>query len=414
MLIAILDPCFTNAQENGQDGFAVKFGGFIKNDFFYDSRQTVAAREGHFMLWPAAPLYDLENRDTNEASSFNFLSIQTRLNAAISIPDAFGAKTSGMVEGAFFGHSNPDINGFRLRHAWVKFNWDNTELLFGQFWNPLFVTSNFPDVVSFNTGCPFQPFSRNPQVRLTQSLGDFRVIASALSQRDFANVGPWGASSSYLRNSTIPDLHAQVHYVHGGAGILTQFITGGGISYKKIVPELLTQQGYITDAGVTGITWMAFARAAFQPVTVKAQFIAGQNVTDLLMIGGYGISRIINPERGLVEYVPLQTTSYWIDMHTNGQTLQFGIFGAISENRGATDNLAEGTTVTGFGTNIKSTYRVSPRIIFNSGRARFALEGEYSAANFGTIDLVRNSKGIPVDVDQVANFRVLLGVYLFL
>jgi hypothetical protein len=33
---------------------------------------------------------------------------------------------------------------FRLRHAFIKFNWNTTELLIGQYWHPLFVTTCYP------------------------------------------------------------------------------------------------------------------------------------------------------------------------------------------------------------------------------------------------------------------------------
>lgn len=403
-----------NAQEKDKDDFDIKFGGFIKNDFFFDSRQTVAAREGHFLLWPAKPSYDLDSIDVNDAASFNFLSIQTRLNASISAPKTFGAKTSGFIEGAFFGHTNDDINGFRLRHAFVKFEWNNSEVLFGQFWNPLFVNSSFPDVVSFNTGCPFQAFSRNPQIRLTQKFGNIKLVAAALSQRDFANTGPKGASSEYLRNSVVPDLHLQAHYTMADPDAGWQVDFGGGAAYKRIVPELITANKYKTEASISGISYMGFATAKLNPVTIKAQYLLGQNVTDLLLIGGYGISRIVDEEKGLVEYAPLQTQNAWLEIHTNGKEVQFGLFMGLSENLGATENLAEETNPTGFGTDIKTLYRISPRVIFNSGRARFALECEYTAANFGSINLVENSRGIPVNTNEVANLRLLLAVYLFL
>ena len=413
-LITFTTSFLLNSQENDNSDFGIKFGGFIKSDFFYDSRQTVAAREGHFLLWPAKPSWDMENKDINDASSFNFLSIQTRLNATISVPDAFGVKTSGHVEGAFFGHSNNDINGFRLRHAFVKFEWENSELLFGQFWNPLFVTSSFPDVVSFNTGCPFQPFSRNPQIRLTQTMGNIKIIAAALSQRDFANIGPDGASSLYLRNSVMPDMHLQAHYTISNPDAGSQFILGGGTAYKKIVPQLISDSLYKTDAGVAGITYMGFARAKFRPVTVKAQYLLGQNASDLLMIGGYGIREITDPAKGTVQYAPTLTSAYWLDLHSNGQAFQFGLFLGLSENLGATKNLVEGTSITGLGTNIKSLYRIAPRIVFNSGKARIALESEYTGANFGLTDISENRKGIPVNAEEVTNLRILLGVYLFL
>lgn len=414
LLILSATSFLVGAQEKENNDLTIKLGGFIKNDFFYDTRQTVAAREGHFLLWPAKPSLDMDNKDINDASSFNFLSIQTRLNLTIAAPVAFGVKTSGHVEGAFFGHSNADINGFRLRHAFVKFEWEHSEVLFGQTWNPLFVTSSFPDVVSFNTGCPFQAFSRNPQIRFTKTAGSFKFIVAALSQRDFANVGPQGTSSSYLRNAAMPDMHVQAHYTISKPEAGTQFIFGGGAAYKKIVPELVTAQNHKTNAAVKGITYMGFARAVLQPVTVKAQYLMGQNVNDLLMIGGYGISQVTDQEKGLVEYVPLRTNSFWLDVHTNGQAFQFGVFFGMSENLGATKNLVAGSSTVGLGTDIQSLYRVSPRLIFNSGKARFAFECEYTGANFGSVNTTENRKGIPVNAQAVSNLRLLLGVYLFI
>ncbi len=58
--------------------------------------------------------------------------------SSITGPDAFGAKTSGVIEADFFAQLNPNINLLRLRHAYVKFNWEHLEFLAGQTWNPLF------------------------------------------------------------------------------------------------------------------------------------------------------------------------------------------------------------------------------------------------------------------------------------
>ncbi len=414
LLTVLVAPCFLMADEEEGNGFGITYGGFIKSDFFYDTRQTESIREGHFMLWPKKPQYDEDNKDIHDASSFNFLSIQTRLNFTVTAPDFFGFSTSGHVEGAFFGNVESDINGFRLRHAFVRFERNQSEVLFGQFWNPLLLPFSFPHVVSFNTGCPFQPFSRNPQIRVTQKAGDFRIIAAALSQRDFSSVGPAGRSSTYLRNATMPDMHLQLHYHFNREESMPQFLFGGGIAYKEIVPEIVTMNNYKTDATVAGFSYMGFAKATFQPLTIKVQYLMGQNLTDLLQIGGYGVSKIVDETKGFVEYAPIRTQSYWIDMHTNGQTLQFGLFLAGSENMGATNNLVEEPALTGFGTDIASLYRISPRLIINSGKARFALECEYTAAAFGAVNISENSKGIPLNTETTNNLRLLLGVYLFL
>ncbi len=407
-------PLLVGAQNSNEGGFAVRFGGFIKNDFFYDTRQVIAAREGHFLLWPARPSLDHEGRDINDVPSLNFLSIQTRLNAAFTAPEVHGIKITGTVEGAFFGHSNSDINGFRLRHAFVRLQRDASDFIFGQFWNPLFFTSAFPDVISFNTGVPFQPFSRNPQIRYTYTPGAISLVVAALSQRDFANVGPAGSSSAYLRNAALPDLHLQVHYTLSQPENDASLSTGAAIAWKKIVPELVTPQGYQTDAGVTGLTFSGYARLNLPSLTIKTQYMLGQNANDLLMIGGYGISHVVDQAKGFMEYAPMKTRQIWLEAHTNGEVFQSGIFIGMSENLGAVTDLLPGTSVTGLGTDIKTLFRVSPRILYNLGRTRFALEGEYTRSVFGEVDIYQNSKGIPVDLHDVANLRILFAVYFFI
>ena len=163
--------------------FGITFKGFVKTDFMFDSRQTVNSREGHFAILPAAENF-VGGKDLNDQSNVNFLSIQSRLTGVISGPDFFGMKTSGMLEGAFFGNSDASTGEFRLRHAFVQLSNDKIEILMGQYWHPMFVTAVFPGTYSFNTGVPFQPFSRNPQVRITTK-GKVKFIGALFTERDF-------------------------------------------------------------------------------------------------------------------------------------------------------------------------------------------------------------------------------------
>jgi hypothetical protein len=395
------------AQEKKEEkDFGIKFSGFVKGDFFYDTRQTKAAREGHFLLWPLPETNDVNNDDINAKPNFNFLAVQTRLKGTITGPDAFGAKTSGAIEGAFFGHSSGDENGFRLRHAFVNFDWGSTRLLFGQYWSPMFVTGCFPGVVSFNTGVPFQPFSRNPQIRLTKSMGDLKLMIAALSQRDFASSG----GSEVLRNSGVPDMHLQVHYGSQNNETGTGFLAGIGAEYKTIVPRLASTDtsgaSVKVEESVGSMAAMAFCKVKLNPVTIKVEGIYGQNLTDLLMIGGYAVTDT-DPVTGKRDYAPTNTMSTWIDVHTNGKKIQAGLFGGFSQNMGTDEDITG--SIYGLGTNIESILRISPRVIFNSGSARFAGELEYTSAAFGTPD----ANGIPDDPTSVANLRFLLGVYYF-
>jgi hypothetical protein len=411
ILFSLLMPIIQLQGQDEKKPFEVKISGMVKSDFFWDSRQTVAAREGHFLLYPSPVRNDADGKDINGKSNFNILSIQSTIGFDLKGPDVFGAKTSGKIEGDFFAQLNDNINLLRMRHAWLKLNWEKTELLMGQFWIPFFIPGCFPNTVSFNTGAPIQPFGRSPQIRFSQKIGDLKVLAILSSQRDYPNTGPNGVSSEYMRNSGIPAIDAQLHYEKNNTEAGTAFLAGAGAGYKKIVPRLRTIQGYSTNNAVESLSAIAFTKIQLKPVTLKLQAVYGQNFDDALMIGGYTIKEILEADRGFVSYMPSSTLSYWTDIHTNGKKWQFGAYAGLSQNKGFKSNILGPELITGRAMDIESLYRVSPRIVFNMEHIRFALEAEYTVANYGTS---YNEKGIPVNTVKADNLRILLGAYYFI
>jgi hypothetical protein len=401
ILFFALMVCFAgvaSAQPETAD-FGIKFSGFVKTDLFFDSRQVVAAREGHFLLYPVAEAEDPDGDDINAKPNLNILAIQTRLKGTITGPDAFGAKTGGLIEAAFFGHSNSDVNGFRLRHAFLTLKWEKNTLLIGQFWHPMFVTDCFPGTVSFNTGAPFQPFSRNPQVRLTHSSGNLNFIAAAMAQRDFTSTGPAGASSVYLRNAVIPNLHAQVQ-IKSDASLF-----GVGLDWKALTPRLVTQAGYKTTETVNGLSFLGYARFDLPSVTFKVEGVYGQNLTDHLMLGGYAVEAI-DENTGTESYMPTSLYSVWTDI-SGGSSMGWGLFAGLTKNLGASEDIVSFAWGRGF--NIDTIYRVAPRVMWNSGKIRFAVEGELTAASYGTPDM----QGKVENAEFVTNMRLLFGAYYF-
>jgi hypothetical protein len=402
----------SDAQEEKDKKIGVKISGFVKNDFFWDSRQTIAAREGHFLLWPAQQILDDNGVDINAKSSFNFLAIQSRIKLAITGPDALGAKTSGVIEADFFSQLNANINLLRLRHAFVKLNWTNTELLVGQYWNPLFVTGCFPGTVSFNTGTPIQSFARNPQIRITQNVGNhLKLIVAALAQRDYANWGPLGPTSRYLRNSSIPDLHIQVHYTAKNERSGNFILLGGGLAYKTIVPRLVSTVDtatYSVNEKVKGLTAMAFTKFTLKPITIKLQGKYGENISDLLSISGFAEKKVMDNMTGCCAYTPLRNISFWGEVHSNGKKVQVGIFGGYLQNKGTKEPMSSaGNGVWGLGTNIRSLVRVSPRVIFTYKKLKLMGEVEYTSAAFGSNF---DTNYIPASTTNIANTRLLLSV----
>ncbi|MGA9117529.1 MAG: hypothetical protein WB626_12195 [Bacteroidota bacterium] len=389
--------------QDAAPSYGITFSGFVKTDLFYDSRQTVSVREGHFLLYPAEERKDAAGTDIHAAPNLNILSIQSRLTGRITGPEALGARTSGLLEGEFFGTSDADVSGFRLRHAYLRLDWEQSSLLVGQFWHPMFVAEMFPGVVSFNTGAPFQPFSRNPQIRFTQKLGEFRLIAAALSQRDFQSSGPLPSdlSSSYLRNAVLPDLHLQVQYASGAA------LVGAGAGYKRLRPRLVTTRNTEADATVGSAALLAFGRVTAGDLTLKAEGTLGGNLSDLLMLGGYAV-RSVDTSTGEESYEPLRSYALWGEI-SGGKQPELALFGGYARTLGAAENL-EGPLY-GRGTTIADIFRISPRIAWEEGKTRFAAEVEHTSARYGTPD--PGNRGRPANPRKVSNTRLLLSAYYF-
>ncbi len=403
LLIVTLIPLFAFSQDGEKKEIELKWSGYVKSDFFWDSRQTISAREGHFLLFPAAVSEDPDGKDINATPNLNFLSIQSRLSLGITGPDVLNAKTSAKIEGDFFGQLNDNINLFRLRHAYFKMKWEKTDLLFGQYWIPMFVPGCFPGTVSFNTGAPFQPFGRNPQIRFSHKLGKVKLIAIASTQRDYASRGVNGASGEYLRNSSMPELSGQIHFGNGKT-----FLAGIGGGFKQILPQMATGNGYATKQTVGGFTGIAFMKIKTSPVTFKFEGVYGQNFPDVLSIGGFAVTDSTDVTKGFVTYSPFTVMSSWVDMETNGKKIKFGVFAGYSQNLGTGKSIIG--PVYGLGTTIQSLYRISPRIIYNVGQVRFAFETEYTSANYAAS---YDTNGIPEDLTQADNLRLLFAVYYF-
>lgn len=408
LLIALLFAILKGKSQSQETdpSWGIKFSGYIKTDIFYDTRQSSASnglREGHFYLYPDNILNDAAGNDLNANPSFHMLNIQTRFKADITGPDAFGAKTSGVIEAEFFGTSESDLNGFRLRHAYIKLDWTNTSLLTGQYWHPLFPAESFPGTLSFNTGAPFIPFSRNPQVRLTQKLGPLSFSVTAYSQRDFTSPGPDGNSNKYLRNSGMPGFNFQVRVPAGKS------ITGwAGIDYKKLRPELKTSMNFETNSTIGSVAAFANIKIKTDPLNVSLMGVYGQNAADLMMIGGYAVSEVTSVSNDYKNYTTINSANFWIDLATNGKKVSAGLFSGYSKNLGAGDEIAG--TVYARGSNIDHLFRISPRITVTEGRFSFSSEVESTTAAYGTME----TDGKVTGIKNVSNLRLLIStIYKF-
>ncbi|MBC8314625.1 MAG: hypothetical protein ISR57_04510 [Bacteroidales bacterium] len=441
LLVSIFTAISLQAQDEGvkKPKFGIELSGFIKTDIFFDSRQVITARQGHWLLYPANEKLDADGKDINAKWNYNILSIQTRIAGSIWGPDVLGARSSAYVEGAFFGNINPAINTFRLRQAFIKLNWKTTELLTGQTWHPMFSLDCFPGTVSFNTGAPFVVFTRNPQIRLTQKLGKFKLQLAALSQVDFVSTGPDGPNTKYLRNSVLPELDLQLQFKTANNAMGTSIVIGAGIDFMMLTPRLATTvttspaydtvingivehvdaitQDYKTNTKTSAFAYNFYTKLKFRPITIKLAAQYGGNNYSFTMLGGYAVKRITDSAKGYVDYANVRSCAVWGEIHTNGKHWQTGIFGGFTKNLGAGVTLYDKNNdptdpeylMYVRGADIDYVWRVSPRLVYNIQKLRIAAEFEYTVAGYGTT----TPKGYVSNPKAVGNVRALLAFFYF-
>jgi len=379
-----------------------KIYGYVGNDFFYNSRQNVEMVDGIIQLFPK-PIELNAGVDKNTVAQAEMLSVNTRLGVDITGTPVLGAKTSGKIEADFAGFGT-SYYVFRIRQAYMKLNWAKTELLVGQTWHPLF-GSVLPSTFSANAGAPFQPFNRSPQVRLKQSLSStLSFTAAALYEMQYASQGPQGTINTYMKNALLPNLFVGLENKNA------HWTNGIGVDFKSIKPDVK----YVSS--LSAVAYSQYVNNKFQ---IKAKAIYGENLSDQLMLGGYGVSKYAADSTTVLKYTNFNNLSTWLNV-VYGTKIQVGVLLGLSQNLGTNENLAarKGGKYTAYGYGyydatqsiVDHLYRVAPEVSYNLSNVRFGLEYDFTTAAYGTIQ----RDGSSTNPYTVNNHRVLASVmYIF-
>jgi len=381
----------------------MKIGGFIRVDYFYDTRQMVDAVESLLSLYPIPQNLDNSGKDIHAVPGTNIASVTSRLNMRFFTPDVLGAKASAFLEFDFAGVSN--TNGVRLRHAYLDFAWTKSNLLIGRTWHPL--GNCMPAVLAINTGAPFWIFNRSDQVRFNYSPGNWQFFATASYQSEYASLGPAGRSTLYHRNAILPELTLNIEY-H-----TPKTMIGIAGNTKTIKPRQFTvspdnEAIYATHETLTSFSGQAYFQLQSNGWKIKAQSTYHQNMNESLTMGGYAV-RTTDPVTGRETYTSSQYMNYWLNV-VYGTKWQAGIFAGYLNSLGTLDKVTGAWYARD--PNIKYMYRLSPHLIYNINNWHFGIEFECTAASYGTIQ--ENTCGKITDNRSVSNFRTLLSVCFYL
>ncbi len=356
-----------------------KLYGFVRSDWYLNSRQNVEALDGLFNIFPK-PREIVNGEDVNGNPNSEMLSVSSRLGLDFTGTTIFGAKTSAKIECDFAGIST-SYYLIRIRQSYLKFNWKKTELLVGQTWHPLYNNLQ-PVTPALSVGTPFQPFNRSPQIRVKQNLSDqISFLAAASYQMQYLTQGPNGASANYMKNGLLPSLHVALDFKS------KNFLAGVGVDGKSLLIN------HVRLNSGAAVAYAAYTNKKFQ---VRAKTILGQNMSEYLMIGGYGVSgtKKINENSLANTYTNFNTSTSWLSF-AYGTKVQIGLYGGFSKNLGTNKDLLadENDKLTAYGygfyqgsqLQMDQLYRVSPHITYNLPNFKLGCEYEYTAAKYGTL-----------------------------
>ena len=162
----------------------LKIYGHVRTDIFYNSRANTESVDGLFYSYPKDEVFDANGNDINGSDNSNMYAVYSRMGFDFAGPMIGKAKTSAKIEFDFRGNGNDNLSALRLRHAYFNFDWGKNKVLVGQTSHPFFGDVS-PQILNLNTGSPFQPFGRAPQIRYRHNSGALQLQAAAVWQSQF-------------------------------------------------------------------------------------------------------------------------------------------------------------------------------------------------------------------------------------
>ena len=425
--------------------------GFIRNYFTYDSRESWSGTGDLYNYQPKDELWNqtvaeaaytgAPREDLNAVGTFRFLSITTRIGLNIVDYKWRGMEIGGKIEADFYAglsaktgqsHSLSGVAQLRLRQAYLSLGWDSlpmmqgkdyarVDLTIGQAWHPM--AADLCDAIALNSGAPFGPFNRSPQVRMDARLGKYVTLTAAgLWQMQYLSIGPDNITSAeYIAYSKTPEaylglsIHDKGWLFRAGADVLSISPRHQGTLYGvkvKVNDRITTASPFL---------YLQYKKGEF---SFKAKTIFAESGEHMNMYGGYGIKGVNGD--GSYTYTPIRHSTSWISLVYGGkvgaqeekhpQKLQGILFGGYVKNFGTKDALYD---IDSDGKYTKAEFfcprsgamnqmwRLSPTLLYTVGKFQLGLEYEITSVQYG--DGVLDAHALSTNgLHWVTNHRVQL------
>ena len=391
----------------------VKLYGFIRNYYAFDTRESVAGTEDFFFYLPKDE-NTVDGTDLNGQPSFRFAALTSRVGLNVTGYEYNGFKMGAKIETDFYNGLSGSTGTavLRLRQAYVTIGKNDWNVTAGQAWHPM--AADMPDVFSLNTGAPFGPFSRTPQVKLDYRISDdFSLTGAAIWQMQYTSAGPSGASANYIKDGCTPEIYVGLNYTEGG------FLIRAGVDMLSIKPRANDGKVKVSDR-ITTFTPFFYGQYKSGLFSAKLKTVLAEAGEHVNLNGGYGISGV-KSDGASYEYTPTRNSSTWVSL-MYGKKTQWILFGGYVKNIGTKDDLYGSKN--GYApaanlyfsknsfSNMNQMWRVTPTVVRNIGKFALGLEYELTSVQYGdykTIDGVKciGSDGLAKDnLHWITNHRL--------
>jgi len=407
--------------------------GFVRNYFTYDSRESWSGTADLYNYQPKdenwnqtpeqAAISGVPREDLNAISTFRFLSLTTRVGLNIVDYKWRNTEFSGTIEADFYAglsaktgqtHSVGGVAQFRLRHAYMTMAWDSlpmmqgkdyarVSLTIGQTWHPM--AADLCDAIALNSGAPFGPFNRSPQVKMDARLGKyFTLTAAGLWQMQYLSIGPATKlgddpvqSGEYMAYSKTPEAYLGLSVHDKG------WLFRAGADVLSICPRHIGEVNGVkvkVNDRITTASPFLYLQYKKGDFSFKAKTILAEAGEHMNMDGGYGVKNV--KADGSWEYTPMRASASWVSIVYGGkigrqeekhpQKLQGILFGGYVHNLGSKDPLydvnADGKidkTELFYTRSFKmrQMWRLSPTLLYTVGKFQLGLEYEITSVRYG-------------------------------
>lgn len=392
-----------------------EFHGFIRSYFAFDTRESLAGTEDLFYYMPKDVNVSAAGEDLNDQMSFRFAALTSRVWVDVK-GFKFGAyDIGGRIEADFYAGLN-GVTGtaqLRMRQAFVSLARDGRVWKIGQTWHPM--AADLPDIFSLETGAPFGPFNRSPQVNFDWKINDwFGLTAAALWQMQYTSTGLAGASADYIKYSLTPECYLGINFYTKkslfriGGDILSIKPRWNNATWDSANKKWNNDATAKVKDRLTTYNAFVYAQTKADNWTFKGKVTYAQDGGHMNLVGGYGVTSIMDDGISW-NYTPTQTISGWFTAMAKFGAWQPQILLGYLENFGCYKGIINNPLVTApfYQKNNAGTLarmaRIQPELIYNLGKLQFGIEYMLTAAHYGTADAYKHAT---TDLHWVLNHRV--------